>query len=463
MIDPEFSSFRDPDAKVVLIDGQYYRIIKRAYQRNYDLLITSGLKNELTSAQLIIAETEVDPTIVSKNNSDAKEFYKLVRPTLIPFISYPYEWAFSQLKEAALVTLDIQLKALEKGMSLKDATAYNMQFLHGKAIHIDTTSFEEYIDGAPWKAYGQFCRHFLGPLLLHTYGKSELIKLSSDHLDGIPLKVVSYSLPKRTKWNFFVLTHIHYHAKLEQKHSQDPQGKNRGLKISKERLKGLLIHLRNGIHKMEVGSSASNWTDYYDTCSYSKEAYEQKAKIVEQFLQQHKSKMLLDMGCNEGEFSILASSHAEQVVAVDFDINVVEVLHRKLNVQKKQNVLPLVVNINEPSPAVGWLNKERASFLDRSRFDVTLALALIHHLAIGNNVPLSSIAKMFAQITKVLIVEFVPKSDKQTQRLLVTREDIFDTYDLDSFKTAFEKHFTIKAQEPIKGTERILFLMSDHA
>lgn len=451
------SSFRDPAGIVIIEDGKLLRQVNTIYKSDYDLLMASGLYKQLSEDGLLVKHIEHTP----KNHHDS--VYKILEPDFIPFISYPYEWCFSQLKEAALLTLTIQLKALEKNLSLKDATAYNIQLQNGTPIFIDTLSFESYKTNRPWVAYGQFCRHFLGPLLLYKYKRNELTKLSTSYIDGIPLKVISESLPFSTKFNFFIFSHVHLHAKMEGKHANDTELKNKQLSLPKERLISIITHLKNGIEKLNLDKYKTEWTNYYTSFSYNTENFEQKKEIVKQTIQKIQPQLLLDLGCNAGEFSFLCAPIAKHIVAADFDTFVIEALYSKMKKSSVTNIFPVVVDINNPSPGIGVNNSERTSFLKRTNYDAILALALIHHLVIGNNMPFDIVAEMLSSMTNHLIIEFVPKEDPQSQRLLITKKDVFTDYTEVAFQTAFAKHFTLLETIGLKNSERKIYIMKKHA
>ncbi|MBI2721828.1 MAG: SAM-dependent methyltransferase [Bacteroidetes bacterium] len=454
------SSFKDPDGSIIYKDGSLFRLISQTYKGHYNTLITSGLYKELSEAHMLINHEEVDPI---NFNTEYKNIYKVLKPQLIPFISYPYEWSFMQLKAAALLTLDIQLKALEKNMWLKDANCSNIQFIGVDPIFIDTSSFENYSENSPWPAYGQFCRHFLGPLLLFAYKKPELSNLSIAYSDGIPLNIVSYSLPSRTKLNFFIFLHIHYHATLEMKFNRDVSFRKKKLMLSKSRLIALITHLKSGIQKLDIKIDKSEWSDYYKTFSYSNENYSQKQKAVLSFIESAHPNILLDMGCNEGEFSLLCSQKVKYIIATDSDAVVVNNLAKKLSHLKIKNILPLAVNMAHPTPGIGLFNKEHTSFIERASFDAILALALIHHLAIGHNIPFELIAEQFAAWAPQLLIEFVPKEDSQVQKLLITKKDIYSLYTQEHFLRSFNFFYRIKEQYPLDNSGRILFWMETHA
>jgi ribosomal protein L11 methylase PrmA len=451
----EDSSFRDSDGFVFYQDDQVYRSIHKNYKANWDKLNSTGLLGKLIEKGYLISFEE-DPFL---NEHQNESVYKIIKPKRVPFISYPFEWSFNQLRSAALLTLKLQEECLINGFSLKDATAYNIQFMGVKPIFIDTTSFEVYSENEPWVAYGQFCRHFLGPLLLFKYNKAELTKLMQVYIDGIPLHVISKSLPFKTKFNFFLYSHIHLHARYERKFSQQTTINSSKLKFNKNRLLDLITHLKEGIRNIKYSDNQTQWINYYDTFSYNENNFEQKKKVVEHFLDEIKPSTLIDLGCNEGVFSVLASEKVDQVVALDFDERVINKLNKQCKKENRSTILPLVYDLMNPSPAIGWANIERKVFFERNKFDCALVLALIHHLAIGNNVPLDRIAEFFSQIVPVLIIEFVPKNDQQTKRLLITKKDIFENYTEDNFKVQFQKYYNILREVVIQGSDRKLFLL----
>lgn len=457
------SSFRDTDARIVIYNGKILRIVYNSYKEHYQKLEDSGLLNELHKEKLLINHSEFNASELLEEDFDKKSIFKIIQPENIPFISYPFEWSFTQLKAAALLTLEIQLKSLKKGLSLKDATAYNVQLLNGSPIFIDTTSFEIYQEGSPWVAYKQFCQYFLAPLLFYKYDNYSLVKLLWSNIDGIPLSAISKALPFSSKFNFFIWTHIHYHAKLELKYKNDSSIKTSNIRLSKSKLEAFLLFLKSGIENIKLPDSQTEWSNYYNTFSYSDTSFDQKKKLVNEYLLKSNSKNVLDVGCNEGEFSIIASNHAELVVAVDFDYLVIDKFHRFLKKSNIKNIIPLVIDFSNPTPSIGWINKERQSFYERAKFDTVLALAVIHHLAIGNNVPLQKIAELFYSLCENLIIEFVPKNDSQTQKLLITKKDIFYDYTLANFKNEFQKYFSIVNFQKINESDRVLFLMTRNA
>jgi ribosomal protein L11 methylase PrmA len=445
-------SFRDPSGFVFWHDGVVYRQINMVCRENYDRLMSSGLYDRLVADGLIVPHEETPG-----DESRSVEAYKVIRPERVPFISYPYEWCFSQLKDAALTTLRIQKTALEFGLSLKDCSAYNIQFLRGKPVFIDTLSFESYREGRPWVAYRQFCQHFLAPLALMRYTDIRLNQLSRTYIDGVPLDLVSRLLPWRTKFAFGLLSHIHLHAKSQQ-HYADKAVNIETAKMRRRSFEGLIDHLETTVDGMTWRPQGTEWADYYDATNYSSGAAQHKQQLVSEFIVEADPWMVWDLGANVGRFSRLASDRNIDTVAFDIDPAAVEKNYLDSR-NGETHLLPLLLDLTNPSPGLGWGHEERMSLLERGPVDLVMALALIHHLAISNNVPLEQLARFFSRVGQWLIMEFVPKSDSQVQRLLATREDIFSNYNQSAFEQAFERYFTIRRSVQVEGSERTLYLM----
>jgi hypothetical protein len=384
--------------------------------------------------------------------------YKVIEPEKVAFISYPYEWSFSQLKDAALTTLEIQKIALHYGMTMKDGSAYNIQFHKGTPIFIDTLSFEIYHDGKPWEAYKQFCQHFLAPLALMSYTDIRLNQLLKLYLDGIPLDLTSRLLPFRTKVSFSLLMHLHLHAKSQTKYeSKGSAGKN--IKIKYTNLVALIESLISTVRKLRLKNQNTEWGEYYTFTNYSDRSFAHKKDIVDRYLKDIKPRTLWDLGANTGEFTRIASRQEVNCIAFDIDPLAVDSNYKYIKQQKITNILPLVMDLTNPSPAIGWNNKERMAIRKRSHPDTILALALVHHLAISNNLPFSKISKFLSRLSDNLIIEFVPKTDSQVKKLLESRKDIFGDYHEEAFIKEFEVFYTIQAKEKVSDSERVVFWM----
>jgi len=449
------ASFRDPSGFLFTDGGILYRQVNHVYAAEYDRLMESGLYDKLVKVGLLIPHQEVEQV---EGKDEAA--YKILQPELVQFISYPYEWSFSQYKDAALAILSIQKRALKLGMSLKDASAYNIQFVHGKPVLIDTLSFETYQEGQPWVAYKQFCQHFLAPLALMALKDVRLSQLMRVYIDGIPLDLASQILPGTSRLNFGLLTHIHLHAGAQKRYAdaEIKQPKD-GAGVSRQAMQGLIESLQSTVRKLEWKAGGTEWGNYYEITNYSDAAFEHKKDVIAGWVERVKPSLVWDLGANNGEFSRIASGAGIFTVSSDIDPTAVEQNYRRARQEKDQNLLPLVLDLTNPSPALGWANVERDSFGQRGPADMILALALIHHLAISNNVPLPRVAEFFSGVSEWLVIEFVPKSDSQVQKLLKSRRDIFDQYTKDGFERAFEMYYHIRDTISVKESERKLYLL----
>lgn len=450
------ASFRDPNGFLFSEDGILYRQINQQYQDDYRKLHESQLYDYLIERGWMIPYVErVHPGFLPEIA------YKVVEPKRLPFISYPYEWSFSQLKDAALLTLKIQKIALKHGMSLKDSSAYNIQFdlETGKPVLIDTLSFETYQEGLPWVAYRQYCQHFLGPLALMATTDIRLSQLSRVYIDGAPLSLVSELLPARTRLNFGLLSHIHLHAKAQERFAGSYQAQV-SRPMSKNNVLAIIDSLERTTQKLTWKVGGTEWGSYYQDTNYSDKALDCKKTLINNYLGTAAPQSVWDLGANTGLFSRIASEAGIPTIALDIDPAAVELSYVQVKANHEANLLPLLMDLTNPSPDLGWENRERGSLFQRRRPDLVMALALVHHLAISNNVPLEMIAAMFSRIAPWLIIEFVPKEDSQVQRLLSTRADIFDNYHQQGFEQAFQQFFKLEAVDAIPNSTRRIYLFS---
>ncbi|TLN09538.1 class I SAM-dependent methyltransferase [bacterium] len=371
------ASFRDPSGFLFRREGVLYRQVNQKYRAEYEQLMQSGLYAKLVKAGQLIPHKEVE--IGAEQPEIA---YRILQPELVSFISYPYEWSFGQLKDAALTTLAITRQALELGMLLKDASAYNIQFQHGKPVLIDTLSFEIYQEGRPWVAYRQFCQHFLAPLALMAFSDVRLNQLLRVYIDGIPLDLASKLLPGKTRWNFGLASHIHLHASAQKRYADQAVEKAAVEKrMSKLSLLGLLDNLEGTVRGLKWAPAGTEWGDYYDSTNYTREAFELKKSLVSTCVGRVKPAQVWDLGANNGEFSRLASAQGIDTIAFDIDPDAVEKNYQAVKTNGEKKMLPLLLDLTNPSPAIGWENRERESLAERGPADLVLALAVIHHLS----------------------------------------------------------------------------------
>ena len=450
---PVPGSFRDPSGFLFRRDGTLYRQVNRSYREHYDRLRSSGLYDDLTGSGLLVEHTEADV------EPAAPGAHVVIEPREIGFVSYPYEWSFSMLKDAALLTLEVQRRAVDRGMWLQDASAYNVQFVDGRPILIDTLSFEGLREGQPWGAYGQFCRHFLAPLALAAKVDVRLIGLLRLNIDGVPLSLAAAALPRRTRYRAGLGLHIHQHARAERRSAGVTRGSAPKRTFSMQALRGLLSSLEGTVRKLDW-EPEGGWVSYYAAQeSYSDEALDHKRELVSKLLDDAAPSSVWDLGANTGAFGRIAAGKGIGALCFEMDPGCVEANYRKAKADGDERILPLVCDLTNPSPALGWAHAERSALADRGPADCLLALALIHHLAIGNNVPLDRIASFFASLGRWAIVEWVPKSDPMVDRLLAVRDDIFHGYTQDGFEAAFGREFSVERREPVRSSERTLYLL----
>jgi len=456
---PLDSSFRDPSGFVFTRAGVLYRQVNRVFQQEFEAVTASGLYQELARDGLLVPHEAVPLDLAA-----TAEAATVLRPEPVRFLSYPYEWSFGQLRDAALLTLEIQERALAKGLTLRDASAYNVQFEAGRPLFIDTLSFEPRKEGAPWVAYRQFCEHFLVPLALMSRVDVDLASLLRTHLDGVPLELGARLLGGRSWLRPGLLFHVQLHAMAQRRYRDRAPGANvtaRG--VSVQTVQGLARSLRSVVQGLAWNPGGTEWSDYTSDNNYSAEAAGSKRELVAGMLRGRGARAVWDLGANTGEYSRAALAAAEHVVAFDLDPAAVERNYRRVRAEGERAILPLRMDLTNPSPALGWAHRERLSLEQRGPADALLALALLHHLAIGHNLPLERIAGFLAQLGRTLVIEFVPKSDSQVQRMLRSRPDIFPRYTREGFEAAFSGSFHIDAVTPVAGSERLMYLMTARA
>lgn len=433
-------SFRDP-AAAVYINGQcLYRRIFPSYYAEYRHFM-GHIYQELLDEDLIIPHYEI------KQDPPAGDFI-LISPTRIPFISYPYEWSFHMIKEAALITLRINEIALKNGMMLKDASAYNVQHYQGKMRFIDTSSFMFYPGNTPWPAYYQFLRNFVAPMLWIKHCSPSMGRLSEIFLDGIPIPMTAKMLPMRKKMDPKYFEHIFLQ-------SFDIVIDNAPIvRMSSIALWAFLENLRKFVQGLEYKSSSlrNKWINYNtDAGSYTDAGQVHKLSIISCCMKG--DGLAIDLGANTGIYSHAAARLGYKVVAVDNDHDCIDNIHGQ-----DDNILPLIIDLCNPSPGIGWNNQERRSFWSRvGENNNVLALALIHHLCIRNNVPLAMVARLLAEHSRRLIIEWVPPYDKQAVKLMGNKN--IPEYSEAIFLAEFNKYFDITQSFPVIESDRTIHIM----
>ncbi len=439
------SSYRDPSGFVFKYNSLFYRQVNKLYAADYESFM-ERLYPKLVEKRMIIPHEEV--ILPFESSGDA---YKMILPEQLLFISYPYEWSFDMLKDAALLTLNIQKTAMANSMTLKDATPYNIQWKDGKMIFIDTLSFEPYDPSLPWIAYRQFCEMFLAPLVLMHYSRKPLQELMLSYPEGIPLSVVSAMLPLKSLFRLHIYLHLHLNANYAGKRSVEPKGG-----FTEKKLRDIIDSLYSAVTSSRL-ENKTTWGAYYEEARERTDYIAFKKQVVNEWtIDLQGIDEVLDLGGNDGSFSQLLAMQGKRVVCADFDHMAINSLYKN---GRATNVHPLLLDFSHPSPAIGFNNTERMSFHERAASDLVLFLALIHHICLGRNVPLGALAGSLSRISKNLIIEFIPKDDSKVKEMLETRTNPFSDYDRESFEIAFSEYFNIIRSVPLASSGRMLYLM----
>jgi SAM-dependent methyltransferase len=452
------SSFRDPSGFVFRRDGRLLRQVNRSYEASYALAESTGLFAKLHDEGLLVRHRRVDEA-----PAEPALAAFVIEPEPLRWITEPYEWCPSQLREAGLLTLRLQREALARGMTLRDASAFNVQFRGGRAVFLDTLSFGPWTEGAPWAAYAQFCRHFLAPLALAARVDPHLVASFRVHLDGFPLELASALLPVSSRLSPALLAHLHLHARARRKAAASPTApppQVSGARFSRAAMLGLVESLEGALHALRFEPGKGEWGDYYDRTSYLDQAMAHKEAVVAAMATAIRPSSAVDLGANRGRFSRILAGLDADVLAPDIDPETVEHAWRDLGAAGETRVLPMVQDLANPSPALGWASAEREPFLERAKSDLVLALAVVHHLALTSNVPLPDVARVFRRLAPAAIVEFVPREDPQVRRMLAGREDVFPDYTADGFERAFETAYRIEERVPLRESGRVLYRMA---
>jgi hypothetical protein len=454
------ASFRDPSGRVFVDgDNNIVRSINESYYADWQLALQSGLLQECVKKGLL---PEFSP--VAAPVPEAKAGIKVAR---IPYISYPYEWSFAQLKDAALLTMDLHLAALEKGMVLKDASAYNVQFVGASPIFIDLLSFEQYRKGSAWQAYRQFCMHFLAPLALMKYLGAWTGLLSKLRTDGIPLAHAAAALPWKARLRPGLALHLFAHAAMEKRHrdARNSATKAKSVKMSLNTLRNLALSLRHLVSSLGLEKETSQWGDYYSDTNYSETAFRNKKEAVEKTARMagDGTGLAVDLGANLGVFSSLLEPYFAYVLSPDVDASAVHLHHLALQKSGSRKVLPLVIDLSNPSPALGWACVERDAFPARcAGASFITALALVHHVVLTEGIPFQSFAAFLHAMLKdggTLLLEFVPPEDSQVQRMTGAKPELLENYSLEALCAGFSAFFHEKERISLEDSSRILIVL----
>ncbi|TWH31335.1 Ribosomal protein L11 methylase [Aminobacter sp. J15] len=452
-------SFRDPSGSVYTLGSRIFRTVNEVAREAYEKVRDAGVIGEFTSEGRIVGSREVPR---SEWPFEFPSAAYLIEHDRVPFISYPYEWSFSELKAAALHHLDLQIDLLKRDVVLSDATAYNVQFVGPDPVFIDLLSLRPYREGEFWQGHRQFCEQFLNPLILRSVLGVPHNAWFRGSLEGIPTLHLANMLPLRKRLSWNMLSQVVMPAKLEQRALNAPdesiEKAKSNTRLSRTAYNGFLVQLRNWIARMEPADTGKTvWGEYAHTHTYTDEEARAKKAAIQQFAAAVKPARLIDLGCNTGDYSVAAlEGGAQSVIGFDFDQRAVDLAYSRAR-EQKLNYLPLWLDAANPSPDQGWKQGERSGFASRAKADALIALAFEHHLAIGRNVPLDDVVDWLVGIAPVGIIEFVPKNDSTVQKMLALREDIFPDYTEEVFEAALARRAAIVGKKVISASGRTLF------
>ncbi len=452
-------SFRDPASRVVVSDDEVYRLLNAEGLSDFELLAASRCFRDATASGRLVATERAEPPA----GLAAEGVAGALRHERVPFVSYPYEWSFEMLKDAALLTLQLLDAALDDDLTLKDGSSYNVQFVGSRATFIDVGSFEKLRAGEPWYGYRQFCEMFLYPLMLQAYKGASYHPWLRGSIEGISVTDAVALMSRRDYLRKGVFKHVYLHAKLQgsygdTRRTTDVQRELKKAGFRKELVKANVRGLIKLVSSLKWSEQASEWSDYRTDNSYTDDDTTAKAAFVDKVASQQRRRLVWDLGANDGRFSRIAAEHADLVLAADSDHLTVDRLYRDLRKDGDTRILPLVVDLASPSPGLGWRGAERRPLDGRGHPDLILALAVVHHLAISRNVPLPEILGWFAELGGELVVEMPSREDPQVERLLRNkREGMHDSYTTEAFEAALEQRFDVRHREVLPSGTRVLY------
>lgn len=455
----EPGSFRDRSARVFYHQGEVFRGLSERALAEFDALSATAFYARFVASGGLIPSERVDPAALSLPEA-ARGWAAVLRHETVPFVSYPYEWSFGMLRDAALLQLDLLIAALDEGMTLKDASAYNVQWRGAVPVFVDVASFERWTPGQPWVGYRQFCQLFLYPLLLLAYRGVPFHPWLRGSLEGIEPDACLNALGARARFRPGVLAHVYLQARAQAAYGdtrKDIRADLRAAGFDSRMIKANAVRLRKLAAGLTWRCAGSTWSDYTKCGHYEAADAEKKRAFVRDAAAARERRLVWDLGCNTGTFSRIAANHARHVVAIDADHLAVERLYQELKAEGNRKILPLVGNLADPSPDLGWRNLERRRLTARARPDLVLCLALIHHVVIGANVPLAEFLDYLLDLGAEFVIEFVTRDDQMVQRLLRNKEDQYADYHLDVFERELAARCDVLRREALGSGSRVLY------
>ncbi|MDQ5894084.1 MAG: hypothetical protein QG596_345 [Actinomycetota bacterium] len=460
----EPGSFRDRDSRVVVSGDAIYRALSPEGAEDWRALSGSPLLDQLTASGELIGTREADASVLEESGDLLPTGVEMVlEHDRVPFVSYPYEWTFSMLQDAAKLQLELGVAAIDAGLTLKDATPYNVQYLGSQPTFIDVGSFEKITEGEPWIAYRQFCMLYLYPLLFQAHKDIPFQPWMRGSIDGIqPIDAIKvFSLRDRLRRGVFI--HTSLHARLDRRaHKSGPgsaEDNKNTRQVKPNQIQAQLQSMHRMVSKLKWKTGETSWSGYRQSNTYSDNDDKRKQGFVAEVAAAEKPALTWDMGCNDGAYSRIAAENSERVVAFDFDHATVEALYRSLREEGNTKILPLVSNLADPSPALGWRGLERKTLVDRGAPDLMLALALIHHVSISANIPIADFLQWARDMETTLLIEFPKRTDPMVRALLANKQDGANPdYEEENFERELERRFTVRRREELPSGDRILYL-----
>ena len=457
-------SFRDPLSRVFVSDDVILRGFTALGKADLDAVWSKkSIQDALESGKLISCEM-VNPTDVGLG----QPWVAAMKHPKVPVVSYPYEWTFSMLKEAALLQLDLTRTALADGVGVKDATPYNVQFIGSRPQFIDAGSFEVRKSSDPWYGYRQFCELFLYPLMLQSYLGVQYQPFLRGSVNGVSPDTMRKLLPRKIlKPRTGRLTHVVLHAMAQDRFSASKvevkkEAASAGLNASV--LDATLRKLTKLVQSLTLKDSESTWSEYSDRAHYVESSLDEKDRFVRDAVASKHRSQVWDIGCNDGRFSRIAAAHADYVVAMDADPLVIDRLYQTLRNEKNEKILPLYVDLADTGGGIGWRGTERTGLFSRGKPEIVLYLAVIHHLALTYNVPLAAQLDLLRDITPELVIEMPHIDDPMVKTLLRNkREGIHDDFNLETFEKLLGERFDVRSKMLLAGGTRTIFHVTRRA
>ncbi|MDQ4049645.1 MAG: methyltransferase [Actinomycetota bacterium] len=458
-VDTESGSFRDPESRIFYADGAVSRALSPDGLADFEALSETKLFERAVGEGRLVGTERVEDTTALPDLLVHRQA-GLLRHERIPFVSYPYEWAFSMLKDAALLQLDLLEGALAENLTLKDSSPYNMQWRGAKPVFIDLGSFERLREGESWVGYRQFCMLYLYPLMLRSLKDVPYQPWLRGAIDGISPAEMRGLCSTRDRFRRGLFSNVFLHARLERSYGDRGGEVRADMKrmMRKEIVVANVRKMRKLVSRLQWSPPQGVWVAYGEKNSYTDDDARRKDDFVREVCTSQRRRLVWDIGANNGRYSQIAAEGADYVLAVDADQGPIELLYRSLRDEGATKILPLTMNLADPSPGLGWRGRERKALAERGSPDLVLALALVHHVAIAANVPVRDFVDWLASLDTSLVIEFPTREDPMVKKLLAAkREGLHPDYERESFERVLAEAFDVERRERLRSGTRLLY------